>query len=156
MKILLTLLATLSLGVTLFAQDKHDHAHDHPETKAQAGPNGGRLLTTVEPHAEFFVMPDRKVQISFFDKEGKPVAAAEQVVTVTTGERSAPVKLVFEKSGELLVSTEPVPEGGTFPLVVQIKVTPDAKTVVEKFNLNLAICPGCGLAEYACICAHAH
>jgi len=26
----------------------------------------------------------------------------------------------------------------------------------EKFTLNLSKCPDCKLAEYACICAHAH
>jgi len=39
---------------------------------------------------------------------------------------------------------------------VQIKLTPEAKTVVEKFNLNLSECPGCKLKEYACTCEHSH
>jgi hypothetical protein len=39
--------------------------------------------------------------------------------------------------------------------VVQIKVTPDAKTVTEKFNLNLEKCPTCKYQEYACTCEHA-
>lgn len=36
-----------------------DHDHDHIAKKA--GPNGGRLLTNVEPYAEFFAKPDRSV-----------------------------------------------------------------------------------------------
>jgi len=46
----------------------------------------------VDPKAEFFVTKDRKVQITFLDKEGKAIEPAAQVVTVTAGERSAPVR----------------------------------------------------------------
>jgi hypothetical protein len=38
--------------------------------------------------------------------------------------------------------------------VVQIKAKPDAKSVTEKFNLNLNDCPTCKNKEYACTCAH--
>lgn len=146
----LHLLAALLLALPAFAADDHDHA------KKEAGPNGGRILTAVEPHAEFFVTTDRKVQITFLGENGKAIAPADQVVTVTAGERSAPTKLAFAKSGTVLLSEKPLPEGTAFPAVVQIKVTPDARTVVEKFNLNLAKCPECKLAEYACTCSHAH
>ena len=128
-------------------------AHAHGERKV-AGPNGGRIINTVEPRAEFFVMPDRKVQITFLDEANKPVAPAEQIVTVTAGERSAPKTLTFSKSGDALVSHASIPEGDQVPTVVQIKVTPDAKTVTDKFNLNLATCGECKHAEYACICGH--
>lgn len=140
------LLATLALVLTVQAG---------PE-KRQAGPNGGRVLTAVEPHAEFAVTTDRKVKITFLDAAGKPIAPAEQVVTVTTGERSAPVKLAFTKSGNALISDKALPEGNDLPTVVQIKATPSAKSVVEKFNLNLAVCPGCKLQEFACTCEHTH
>lgn len=143
-KHLLTLLAVLATALTVHAADK------------KAGPNGGRLLTNVQPAAEFLVTSDRKVKITFVGADGKIVAPAEQVVTVTTGERSAPVKLTFAKSGEALLSEQPLPAGDDLPAVVQIKATPDGKPVVEKFHLNLAVCPGCKLAEYACTCDHAH
>lgn len=144
------LLAALILALPAFAGDNHDHA------KKEAGPNGGKILTAVEPHAEFFVTSDRKVQITFLDDNGKAIAPAAQTVTVTAGERSAPTKLTFAKSGNVLISDKSLPEGTAFPAVVQIKLTPEAKAVVEKFNLNLAKCPECKLAEYACTCAHAH
>ena len=132
-------------------------AGDNPShEKKVAGPNGGRILTTSEPHAEFFVTADRKVQITFVDDEGKAIAPAQQIVIVTTGERSAPVKMTFVKKENVLLSDQSIPAGNNFPAVVQVKTTPDAKTLVEKFTLNLSICPGCKLAEYACICAHSH
>ncbi len=145
----LALMAAILTSITLqAAEDGHSHT--------KAGPNGGRLITTIEPHAEFFVTPDRKVQIVFVGEDGLPVSPADQVVAVTTGERSAPVKMTFTKSDTALVSEQAVPEGNNFPVVIQIKPTPDAKAIVEKFTLNLTVCPECKLAEYACTCAHSH
>lgn len=129
---------------------------DHSHEKKVAGPNGGRLLTSIEPHAEFLLTADRKVQITFVDDALKTIAPGAQVVTVTTGMRSAPVKMSFARTGDTLISEQTVPEGNNFPVVVQVKTTPEAKTIVEKFTLNLSNCPDCKLAEYACICAHAH
>jgi hypothetical protein len=56
--------------------------------------------------------------------------------------------------GGLIVSSGALPAGNDFPTVVQIKATPNAKTVTEKFNLNLTKCPTCSNAEYACTCEH--
>ena len=117
-------------------------------------PNGGRILGVVEPHAEFLVTPEKKVEIRFLDAAGKVVAPAAQTVTVTMGDRAAPTKLAFAKDGDKLVSDKVIPEGKDLPVVVQIKTTPEAKSVTEKFNLNLAKCPTCSNAEYACTCAH--
>ena len=140
--ILTTLLLTLSL--TLYAAD----------TKIQAGPTGGRLITSVEPHAEFFVNPDKKVEIRFIDDAGKVVAPGTQSVTVTLGDRSAPTKLAFTKDGDKLISDKPIPAGNDNPTVVQIRAKEGTKPVNEKFNLNLEKCPTCKYQEYACICAH--
>lgn len=149
------LIATLAITLTVALHAPASEEHDHSE-KTATGPNGGRLLTSVEPHAEFLVTPERTVQITFVSEEGKPVAAADQIVIFTTGERSAPVKLTFEKSGDVLLSSQPLPEGTNLPAVVQIRQNPAAKTAVEKFHINLAICPGCQKAEYACACKHTH
>lgn len=148
---ILAFTAALLTSMTLqAADDGHSHA------KKEAGPNGGRLITAIEPHAEFYLMSDRKVQITFVGKDNKVVAPAEQVVNVTTGERSAPVKMTFTKVGEVLLSDQSVPEGNNMPVVVQIRGTPDAKAVVERFTLNLSNCPECKMAEYACVCDHKH
>jgi len=141
--LLLPLLAALALALPATAAEKK-----------VAGPNGGRILTAVEPRAEFFVTAERKVQITFLDAAGKPVAPADQVVTVTTGDRQSPTKLTFAKAGNALLSTAALPAGNELPTVVQIKATPTAKTVTEKFNVDLGICGECKHAEYACICAH--
>ncbi len=133
----------------------HDHAkaaHAHPDKKA--GPNGGRVIVSVEPHVEFLVTADRKLQLTFLGADGKAVAAAEQGATAIGGDRSKPTRFKFEKSGDVLVSDVALPDGGSVPLVLMLKATPDSKTVTEKFNVNMAVCPGCKLHEYACVCDH--
>ena len=146
----------LPLAIAILTMLTLHAGKDHSHEKKVAGPNGGRILTSIEPHAEFFVTADRTVQITFVDDDFKPIAPAGQVVVVTTGERSAPVKMSFSKTDNTLLSEQSVPEGNSFPVVVQIKTSPDAKAIVEKFTLNLSNCPDCKLAEYACICSHTH
>lgn len=119
-----------------------------------AGPNGGRILEKTDPRAEFFVRADRRVQITFLNAAGQPIAPTTQTVRVISGERSAPRALAFAPEGLALVSDQPIPEGAAVPTVVQIRRTPDAPTVTERFNTNLTTCSECRLAEYACICDH--
>jgi hypothetical protein len=127
----------------------HDHAH-----AAKAGPTGGKLITAVEPHVEFFVNKDKKVEIRFVDDDNKVVAPGEQVISVTLGERAKPAKLTFTKEGDHLISDKVIPEGNDYPTVVQIKTSAKAKAVNEKFNLNMTKCPKCPNPEYSCICEH--
>lgn len=159
----LTAAIALSFNGATFAEEKHDHddhkehaehaEHDH--AKKIAGPNGGRILTAVEPHLEFFLTEDRKVKITAVDDAGKAVPLGDQSVTVTGGDRSNPTRLSFTKEGNSLISDKAFPEGDMLPVIVQIKATPDAKTAIEKFTLNLSDCPGCDYLEYACTCDHA-
>ena len=149
--------ATLALGLPAWADGNHadhDHGHTHEAPKKIKAPNGGRILASVEPNAEFLLTADRKVQITFLDGAGKTVAPAGQVVTVITGERSSPTRLTFTRSGDTLISDGVVPAGEGFATVVQIKTSPGAKTMTEKFNLLLHTCSGCKLQEYACTCGH--
>ena len=118
-------------------------------------PNKGRIIDSVEPHAEFLVIKDKKIEIRFLDDAGKVIAPAAQTASVVMGDRSAPTKLAFTKDGDKLVSDKTVAEGESLPVVLTIRVTPDAKAVTEKFNLGLGNCPPCGNAEYACTCEHA-
>ena len=150
LKSLLTI-AALSLGLAFnsFAEDKDDHEH-----AAKAGPTGGKLITEVEPHVEFFVNKDKKVEIRFIDDDNKVVAPGDQVISVTLGERSKPTKLAFTKAGDKLISDKTVPEGNGHPTVVQIKADAKAKPVNARFNLNMNKCPTCANAEYACVCEH--
>lgn len=126
----------------------------HSAGKKSVGPNGGRVMTKVTPPAEFFVTPDRKVQITFLDSAGRAVAPGDQVVTVTAGERSAPQTLAFAKSGQSLLSTTTLPPGNEFPAVVQVKASPSAKPVFERIQVNLTPCGECKHLEYACTCEH--
>ena len=79
---LLRLLALAALALTANFATAHE--------TIIAGPNRGRILTKSKPPAEFLVTAERKVQITFIGADGKPVAPADQVVTVTTGDRAAP------------------------------------------------------------------
>lgn len=141
-KILLSLAATAAL-VTATAHEKKD-----------PGPNGGRLLTSVSPHVEFLVLPDRKVQLTFVDADGQAVAPAGQSATVITGDRAAPTTLNFKRAGDVLVSDAPLPEARSLPTIVRLKPAPEATEAIERFNVNLAVCPECKHPEYACICGH--
>lgn len=151
------LLAVLGLVLSpaLRAEEKeHDHKEHAEHAKKEAGPNGGRVITATEPHFEFLVMPDGKVKITFLGEDGKATALKAQSVTAVSGERAAPTKLAFAKDGESLVSDKPLPEGKMIPIVLQVKVTADAKAVTEKFTVNLAQCSSCDHKEYACTCEH--
>ena len=142
------------IGSMLFASGAFAH-DDHARI---AGPNGGRVITSVEPHLEFFVTEDKKVRITAVncDKETKIVPIETQSVAVIAGKRLSPTRLAFEKEGDTLVSTGALPKGMNLPVVVQIKPDADSKTVLEKFQLNLEDCPTCDFKEYACTCDHAH
>lgn len=150
----LAALIALALASVVFADEKKKDDHDHDHEHIVAGPTGGRLITEVEPHAEFFVNQDNKIEIRFFDHDNEPVAPGAQTVSVIMGERSKPTKLAFAKDGDKLISDQAIPAGNMLPTVVQIKATPDSKTVTERFNLNLEKCPTCEYREYACICEH--
>jgi len=171
---MLTAAAVAGLGVAYAEEgDGHDHddakhepaeeakAHDddddhagHAHAQKVAGPNGGRVVTAVEPPLEFLVTEDRKVRITALDEHNKPAKIADQVVKLTGGSRTSPTKMKFEKDGDVLVSDIAFPAGNNLPIILQIKATADAKSVLEKFTLNLNDCPTCKFKEYACACAH--
>jgi hypothetical protein len=149
--------AVVVATVSMACADEKDHKHhDHDHGKAEAGPNGGRVLHEVEPHLEFFVTKDRKVKITALDDKLKAIPIANQVVTLVGGDRKAPIRLKFVKEGTTLISTTAFPEGDDFPVVVQIKKKPLKKAVTEKFTLDLSPCPTCKFLEYACTCDHGH
>lgn len=140
----------LVLPTALYAADEHGHDH----ARKQAGPNGGRVVTSVEPHYELFVTTERKVKITFLGEDGKPVAADKQSVSAVGGDRANPTRMAFAKDGTSLLSDKSLPAGMVVPLIVQVKTASDAKTVTERISLNLAKCPTCEHAEYACTCEH--
>lgn len=143
------LLAILAIAASLTS-----HAFAHAKTP-KAGPNGGRVIQTVEPHLEFLVTKDRKVEITPLTEDLKPGKLSGQIISITAGERTNPTKLELEEKDGKLVSVNALPEGGNVPVSVSIKAGAGSKAVYEKFHLNLATCPGCTYPEYACICDHA-
>lgn len=158
-----TLTAMALLTPYLFAGDKSHEGHDHDNhsdathkhVKAIAGPNGGKVFTSTEPHFEFFVTEDRKVRLTFLDKDNKPAALSEGTsASAVGGERSAPTKMTFAKDGDTLLSGQALPEGMNVPLILQVKSAADADNVTEKLNVDLSDCPTCEYREYACVCGH--
>lgn len=147
----LHLLTILSLAISATAAEKHDHKHD----KRSEGPNGGRVITSVEPHLEFLAAKGGKVEITALTEDLKPAKWAGQVVSVTAGDRSKPTKLELKEENGKLISTNTLPEGSGYPVSVSIKPASGGKTVYEKFNLDLSKCPTCKYQEYACTCEHA-
>ncbi len=150
--LLITIATAIVLSPVATAEDKEKNEHKH---EAKVGPNGGKVLHEVEPHAEFFVTKDRKIQVTFLNDDGKAIAPGAQTISVTCGKRSAPTRMKFAKKGTSFLSDKALPKGMKIPTVVQIKLTPKAKAKTIRFNLNLEDCPGCKYLEYACICPHA-
>lgn len=148
----------LACAAPVFAADGHDHA-GHSHAAKITGPNNGRILTELKPHAEFFVTAERKVRLTFVDDSGKPVAIPEGfTATLITGDRASPTTLQFAKEGEgaaaTLLSTTVLPEGTNIPAILRAKPDAGAQPVTIRFQLNLAKCGECDRAEYACACAH--
>lgn len=141
----IALVASLSISIA-----SGDEGHD--EIKA---PNGGRIVESIEPHFEVFIRDDRTVSITFLNEEGEVLSPSDQEISLIGGDRSNPTRLSFSKSGNMLVSDGKLPEDNGIPIILNIKSSPDAQTIREKFNLNMFTCPECDLAEYACICGHA-
>lgn len=156
-KIILSLAALgfILLPAVYADKEEKDHDHDHKSEKKEAGPNGGRVIFSVEPHFEFFVTEDRKVKITFLGDDKKAVAPAGQTVSAVGGKRNKPTKFAFDKVDGSLVSDNALPEGNLIPIVLTVKASADAKAVTEKINIDLSDCPTCEHKEYACICDHA-
>ena len=144
MKRLLALLQGAALPATLgillcvhpaLAHDdakKHKHDHHHPKV----GPNGGKVLLEVHPHAELLVTKDRRVQITFLSPRGKPAPLAGQSITMICGQRTKPIRMGFVRKGNSLVSDKALPGGSRIPAVLQFKMTPNAKSRIIRLNLN--------------------
>ncbi len=151
MKTLLTILTLAGVlcaaPTALYAETGHDH-------KRVGGPKGGRLLENTDPRAEFYVEKDNTVTVTFYDDVLKPVAVAEQNVTVIAETEGNKTTVEFEKKGDVLISKGTLPAGHALNLVVQFKQTAAAKPSNSRFILEDHICGVCKRAEYACICGH--
>lgn len=162
---LLPLAVALGAALALTACKKDDHAdHKHGpgeghDAKAKAakpiaGPKGGKLLENTAPRAEFLIGADRRVTVSFYDAQLKPVPASGQIVAVTAEPKSGKVTLTMEAKDGAFASKEPLPDGDGYNLIVQVKANAEATPQNFRLVLNLDNCGGCKLKEYACTCDH--
>lgn len=140
-------LTLFAIASTSFAEEGHDH------DKLIPGPKGGRVLKVAGGHAEFFVQPDRKVSLAFYDAEMKPTAPGEQIVKVIAEAPSGKVSLDFEKTGDAFVSSNALPHGDGYRIVLQIKPASDSKAQNFRIDYHTEICGECKRPEYACICS---
>jgi hypothetical protein len=127
------------------------HAEQKHKQKIIAGPKGGLMLETT-PAAEFFVEKDHSVSLTFYDKAMKAIPVQDQAAMLTVDAKSGKKKIEMEKKGGALASKSPLPKSDGYNVVVQIKATPDAKPKNFRILLDMSICGGCQLAEYACTC----
>ena len=120
----------------------------------ELGPNGGRILQFSKDETlrgEVTVKGDQ-FHIALLDKDLKPVAMTTQSLTATSGERSAPVKLVISKDekGFLIPLVKP----GQW-LILQFKETSSSKAITARLEYNTTTCEACANPEWLCKCAPA-
>jgi hypothetical protein len=120
--------------------------------KIVGGPKGGRLLEADGQRAEFFVNPDHKVEITFYDDALNAIAPGDQVVAVTAEPKSGRSKVDLEKTATGYISKAALPDGEPYRVVVQLRAKPDAKPQNFRVDFNLETCGECKRAEYACTC----
>jgi hypothetical protein len=142
-KLAITALIMWGIALGAFADDK---------PKAVAGPKGGKMLDNDKPRAEFFVDKDRRVVITFYDDEMKPVAATEQHGLVWAEPKEGRVRLLLVKKEGALVTEKPLPAGNRYNIVVRLASSANAKPQSFKIKFDTSVCKGCNLAEYACTC----
>jgi hypothetical protein len=147
MKTLISSTLTLLLMATaVFAEDGHGH------DKVIPGPKGGKIVEVEGGHAEFFVQPDKKVSVTFYGEDMKPLPPAEQVVVAIAEAPAGKAKLAFDKTGDAFVSQTTLPEGEGYRVVLQIRSTADAKPQNLRIDYHAEVCAKCNRAEYACVC----
>ncbi len=145
--LLTTALFALFTSPPAYSAEDHDHDHEKEEEHVHEenvtkGPNGGHVIESKAGFSfEVTVDKDRKARIVFLNKENKAVALDSQSITGIAGERSTPTKITFakgtDKDADVLISDLALPAGAHVPLILSIKTAPDAKTVVERFELHL-------------------
>lgn len=116
------------------------------------GPKGGKIVTTEAPHVELFVAPDRTVVVSFYDKDLKPITIADQLVSAVVEAKSGKANLSFIVKNGGLVSSNPLPEGDGYRIVLQVRDNAQARPKNYRIEYHDEVCGECKRAEYACIC----
>jgi hypothetical protein len=121
-------------------------AHD-----IELGPNGGRILEFSKDESMHGEVTEKagNFHIVLLDKDLKPLAPKDQVITVTTGDRNNPEKLSVTREGDHFV----VPAGKTGQLLIfQYRENPQARPVTDRFEFDTAPCEECKKPEWLCAC----
>lgn len=127
---LITALCTTLIPVVSHAHGSNsDHKHHHEKVKR--GPNGGRLIQNVTPQAEFLVLKNGIIQITFYDEKMKVEKPSTQTVTVVAGDST----LNFAIKGDRMLSKQRLPKGNKLATEVRIKQFENAREVVTKFTI---------------------
>jgi hypothetical protein len=118
----------------------------------EAGPRGGRLLPS-EPHpVEFLVSSDHHADLVFYSTEGEPISAGETQVSLIAETPSGQVRTKMVATAHGFRSVAPLPEGMPYRVVLQIRKNVESRPQNFRLQLDLHVCGGCDLPEYACIC----
>jgi hypothetical protein len=117
----------------------------------ELGPNGGRLLefSKNETVSGEVTVKDGKFHIAVLDKDKKPVALSEQILTANGGPSGKAEKLTVEKEGDHFVI--PAVKPGEW-LIVQFKENGKAKAVTARLHYDTSICSKCKAEEWICKC----
>ncbi|MCX6847654.1 MAG: hypothetical protein NTY98_01915, partial [Verrucomicrobia bacterium] len=141
---------TLLHLATLLALCASLHAHG----RFIFSPDGGRILaidSVNTPNAKFKVSADRRFEITFLDKDRKPITIGERKLVVTAGDRSAAKKLSVEAKGDTFV-TEAAPTGDDYYVIMQLREAGAAKSIPFRLHFNAAVCSECKKPEWQCDC----
>lgn len=114
----------------------------------QVGPNGGRILPG-SPTAEFWITPERKIQITFLDSDYQPIPLSRQTARATAQLPGERLTLAFEPHENILLTTSPLPETDGYTIVVQLRSTPESRPSNHRIFFEDHLCSGCKLIEYA-------
>ncbi|MCC5848484.1 MAG: hypothetical protein JJU29_10340 [Verrucomicrobia bacterium] len=131
---------------------EHGHDHDHPHPKVELS---GRHLSQAGQHFEFRLLPDNRAVVIPLNEKKEALAPGNQEVQLTGGDRSAPVRIAFEKTDVHWISMEALPDVQNMPVVLRVTHAGD-RPLFFRFQLDRRICGECGKMEYACSCDHHH
>ncbi|MEY4484115.1 MAG: hypothetical protein RL693_1567 [Verrucomicrobiota bacterium] len=120
----------------------------------ELGPNGGRILEFSKNetmHGEV-TAKDGNFLIAVLDKDMKPVAIEKQALTATSADREKPQKLTVEVKDNRFVV--PILKGDDYHVILQFKLTPEAKAITARLHYNTSTCDTCKAPEWLCKCKH--
>lgn len=117
-----------------------------------SGPKGRKIVSTAAPQAEFLAENGRKVTITFYDQDLKPLALTGQVVTAVAEAKTGKVGLEFAAKGGALVSNVALPKRDDYTVVLQVRDTASARPKIYRVEFHDEVCKECKRAEYACAC----